>query len=109
MLDPDNGVSGGLHDDVQIGAEQLLRIRNDCGTAVLEGRSDICDYLILRPFDQLEGAFRPPDVDVGNADNVNTWNVSRLGQIHRPVTARADQTDPDGSPLLFAILEQVME
>src|SRR4051812_37876532 len=106
MVDSDDRVAGGLHDDVEVGVEQRSRVGDNRGRAVGDGRVDVDGDRLRRPVDQLEGPLRPFDVDVGDTDDVDARDVARLGEVHGAEPSGTDETDADGPAVAFALLEE---
>src|SRR5690348_16059978 len=106
MVDADDRVAGGLHNDVEVGVEQRSRVGDDRGRAVGDGRVNVDGDLVCRPVDQLEGSLRSVDVDVGDTDDVDAGDVARLGEVHGAEPSGTDETDADGPAVAFALLEE---
>ena len=104
--DAGNRMAGRLDDalDLVAGGERACIVEH-AGLAGLDGIAQACGAVALGgPADAGERGARLADVEIGDADDVETRNALGLGQHHRAELAGADQADSDraapGCPLL---------
>ena len=111
VFDSGRRIASALGDHVDtIEFDQRFPIVGDVRRAIperiVEGHSAIA---LLGPSDALQALDRARRRQIGDADDMNARRSRRLVQVHRAELSRANQANPDGTPLGFAREEFCME
>jgi hypothetical protein len=105
VFDAGLGNAGCLDDDLDARkADHRIGVRGDVGRARGDGLAERRGReLLRRPAGGGELPSCPPDIEVGDGDDVQALRQARLRQEHGAEFAGADHADPDGAARELAL------